>query len=149
MQLRNKAELLRRQLLRYSRIGLAFSGGADSSLLLKVAADTLGVKNVRVLHARSCLQTRAEQERAAAWPQRHGCLIKIVDIDPLAWTDFIVNPPNRCYLCKRHIYSRFIALLQEEGIDLLLDGTNVDDLQQGEEGRPGLRAIAELGVQTP
>uniref|UniRef100_UPI0040568EEB ATP-dependent sacrificial sulfur transferase LarE n=1 Tax=Candidatus Electronema sp. TaxID=2698783 RepID=UPI0040568EEB len=151
MQLDGKAELLRRRLQGYGRVGVAFSGGADSSLLLRAAVDALGAENVLALHARSCLQKKEEQERAMSWPQRHGCpaQLRILDFAPLTWPDFTANPPQRCCLCKRRIYSRFLELLADEGVDALLDGTNWDDLQQGEAARPGLRAVAELSVQTP
>lgn len=136
----------------FGRVGIAFSGGADSSFLLRSAIDALGAENVLALHARSCLQKKEEQERAAAWPERHGFpefLLRLIDLEPLQWLEFVRNPPDRCYVCKRLIYQHFQAVLAEEGIDVLLDGSNADDLQQGRAGRPGLRAIAELGVRSP
>ncbi len=152
MRLHGKAELLRRRLRACGpKVGVAFSGGADSSLLLRAAAAALGAENVLALHARSCLQKQEEQEWAASWPQRHGCPVRlrIVEFFPLAWPEFAVNPSNRCYCCKRRIYRRFLEMLAAEGIAVLLDGTNADDRQQGEAKRPGLRALTELAVQTP
>jgi uncharacterized protein len=139
----SKAERLRRLLRGFGRVGIAFSGGVDSSFLLRSAIDALGEENVLALHARSCLQTHEEQ--AALWPER----LRIIDIEPLNWPEFVSNPPNRCYFCKRRICQLFHDELAKEGTSFLLDGTNADDLQQGEAGRPGLRAIAELAVQTP
>jgi uncharacterized protein len=133
---------------------VAFSGGADSSFLLRSALDVLGPENVVSLHARSCLQKTTEQELADSWAERHGydpvdMQQRIVDFQPLDWKEFVANPENRCYLCKKHVYKLFLKELAHEGITVLLDGTNSDDLRQGEKGRPGLRAVAELGVRTP
>ncbi|MCW5199503.1 ATP-dependent sacrificial sulfur transferase LarE [Desulfobulbus sp. F1] len=142
-ELRAKAERLKNCLRKFGQVGIAFSGGVDSSFLLRSAIDALGAENVLALHAHSCLQKQEEQERAASW------LVRFVDIEPLTWPEFIRNPPDRCYLCKLRIYRMFQNILAREGFAVLFDGTNCDDLQQGENGRPGLRAIAELGVQTP
>ncbi len=132
------------------RVGIAFSGGVDSSFLLKAALDVLGAGNVCLLHGYSCLQKEEEQARARSWLDRHGCSSEIeqlfIDLQPLAWKEFVKNPRERCYLCKRRMYSRFLELLDQRGIPFLLDGTNIDDLK---DRRPGLRAIHELGVQTP
>jgi uncharacterized protein len=153
--LAEKAACLHRVLGEYGRVGIAFSGGVDSSFLLKTALDVLGRDNVVILHSRSCLQTKEEQEQADSWLQRHGYggkeaagIQKNITLHPLQWSAFTANPENRCYLCKQRLYSCFLEELKGRGIALLLDGTNLDDLEQGE-GRPGLRAIAELGVQTP
>lgn len=149
---REKRACLRRLLRDFGRVGIAFSGGADSSFLLRAAIDALGAENVLALHARSCLQTKEEQERAATWPDRHGfpaSLLRLVEVELLQQAKFVRNPPERCYLCKHRMYQLFQAVLAEEGIAVLLDGSNADDLEQGEAGRPGLRAIAELGVRSP
>ncbi|MCI5217858.1 MAG: ATP-dependent sacrificial sulfur transferase LarE [Candidatus Electrothrix sp. LOE2] len=158
--LHNKVEQLRHLLSGFDRVGIAFSGGVDSSFLLRMALDVLGPSKVLVLHARSCLQKKPEQDRVDTWAERHGypaAVIqqRIIKINPLARYNFVANPKNRCYLCKKHLYSLFLAHLDhlhQEGIPsitTLLDGTNADDLRQGEVGRPGLRALAELGICTP
>lgn len=133
---------------------MAFSGGADSSFLLRAALDVLGPKNVMSLHARSCLQKTTEQELADSWAERHGydpvdMQQRIVDFQPLDWKEFVANPENRCYLCKKCVYKLFLKELAQDGIAVLLDGTNSDDLRQGERGRPGLRAVSELDIRTP
>ena len=150
-----KADCLYRKLAAYGRVAIAFSGGVDSSFLLKAALDVLGTEQVVILHSRSCLQTKAAQERVDTWLQRHGYtekkpagMIKSIAFDPLQWQEFTANPADRCYLCKQRLYSSFLEELKGQGTTLLLDGTNLDDLEAGE-GRPGLRAITELGVQTP
>ena len=150
----NKAEQLRHLLSGFDRVGIAFSGGVDSSFLLRCALNVLGPSRVLVLHARSCLQKKQEQEEVITWGERHGYPAaaiqqRIIKIEPLHWDDFIANPENRCYLCKKHLYTLFLETLQQEGINVLLDGTNKDDLRQGEAGRPGLRALAELDICTP
>ncbi len=134
----------------YGRVGIAFSGGADSSFLLKSALDVLGAGNVCILHAKSCLLTHQENDQAASWLLRHGysadIVIHEIALDPLSWQEFVLNPKDRCYRCKRRMYSLFLEFLECRGITYLLDGTNIDDLK---DRRPGLRAIHELDVQTP
>ncbi|MCI5145606.1 MAG: hypothetical protein D3923_08750, partial [Candidatus Electrothrix sp. AR3] len=134
--------------------GVAFSGGVDSSFLLRTALDVLGPDKVLLLHARSCLQKKRDQERADSWLERHGYAAaqvqqRIIALQPLDWQEFVANPNNRCYLCKKKLYQLFQKILHTEGISVLLDGTNSDDLRQGEQGRPGLQALAELGIYTP
>ncbi len=149
---REKQARLCRLLRDFGRVGIAFSGGVDSSFLLRSAIDALGAENVLAFHARSCLQKKEEQERVATWPERHGfpaSLLCLVELEPLQQPEFIRNPPDRCYVCKRRMSQLFQAVLAEEGIAVLLDGSNADDFAQGETGRPGLRAIAELGVRSP
>ncbi len=150
MQSRDKVEEFHRILSDYGRVGVAFSGGVDSSFLLKSALDILGAGNVVILHARSCLVKETEQKRAATWLSRHGYSSEIdarfIDLQPLGWKEFVNNPGDRCYLCKLRMYKRFLEEIESLDIHVLLDGTNTDDLK---DRRPGLRAIHELGVQTP
>jgi uncharacterized protein len=150
LQLRDKVEKLHETLSAFGRVGVAFSGGVDSSFLLKSALDILGAGNVVILHARSCLQKEAEQKRAKTWLSRHGYSSDIgqlfLDLQPLGWKEFAGNPEDRCYRCKFRMYKLFLDELENWDIHVLLDGTNIDDLK---DRRPGLRAIHELGVQTP
>ncbi|MCI5120620.1 MAG: ATP-dependent sacrificial sulfur transferase LarE, partial [Candidatus Electrothrix sp. AUS4] len=141
-------------LSRFDRVGVAFSGGVDSSFLLRMVLDALGPHRVLPLYACSCLQTKQEQENVLSWAEHQkypaaAMQVRIMEINPLHWKEFTANPENRCYLCKRKIYTTFLETLREDGMTALLDGTNADDLRQGENGRPGLRALKELGIHTP
>ena len=149
MPLRDKEQALRRSLAQYGRVAIAFSGGADSSLLLRLALDTLGAAQVLALTASSCLLPARELERAATWPARHG--LKglrhlVVEIDPLAWPEFTSNPADRCYRCKSRVYRVLREQARGQEIETLLDGTNADDLHSE---RPGLRASRELDIGAP
>lgn len=124
---------------------MAFSGGVDSTLVLYAARQALG-DGALAFHAASPLHIVEEQERAERLAALVGCRLVRFALNPLAWPQFVANPPDRCYLCKKHIYSQFSAALAQFGCNALLDGTNIDDL--GDQ-RPGLAAVRELGVATP
>ena len=126
------------------KIAVAYSGGVDSTLLLKAAVDSLGSDNVIAVFARSVLQKPETVDGALSRVQEFGCTVKVVDISPLSWRDFTANSPRRCYWCKREIYKVFAEVVPR-GYQLI-DGTNIDDLGQG---RPGLQALQELRIRTP
>lgn len=134
----------------HGQVAVAFSGGADSSLLLKVAVDTLGPDRVLALFAQSELLKAREVERVHFWAERNGygssLQLEVVTIEPLRWALFAENSTQRCYLCKRAIYEQFLERAASRGMTILADGTNHDDLHAD---RPGRRAIVELGVCTP
>ncbi|RUM35335.1 MAG: TIGR00268 family protein [Desulfobulbus sp.] len=150
MTLTEQEKKLHHFLSGYGQVGIAFSGGVDSSFLLKSALDVLGGENVVVLFARSCLQTKEEQHRALTWLARHGfsrtVRLLTFNLKPLSWPEMATNPEDRCYQCKRRLYALFFQELARMNIPFLLDGTNADDVHQH---RPGLLAIRELGVRTP
>ena len=129
---------------------IAFSGGVDSTLLLRVACDTLGPENVMALHAVSCLIPEHDlnkAERLVSGPDGIGCSYRAVKVQPLRWREFVANTEQRCYFCKKRIYSALQTEMRQGGHPApLLDGTNTDDLL---EHRPGLLAIQELSVRTP
>jgi TIGR00268 family protein len=150
MQLEAKYEKLKIILLGYGRVAVAFSGGTDSSLLLKCALDTLGTDNVLMVFTQSELLTPAEIDHVMQWPQANGYArtIKLenIGLQPLEWEEFVNNGKDRCYFCKRTMYAAFRERMEQRNFTWLIDGTNADDLK---EHRAGLRAIRELGVATP
>ncbi len=149
---RAKLDKLKSQLAAYGRVAVAFSGGVDSSFLLWNALEVLGRDRVVAFFADSCLVSNRDRELALGWPLRHregDFTIVPVSMYPLEWSGFSDNLANRCYICKCNIYSCFMGIMVADNYDLLLDGTNLDDLELGESGRPGLKAIRELGVLTP
>ena len=126
-------------------VAVAFSGGVDSSFLLKTSVDVLGPK-VLALHASSILQHDEEKIDAHSFIQEMGSDSQIYKLDPLSWPEFSANPQDRCYHCKKKIYTIFLHDVRSQGIKYLFDGTNVDDLQKD---RPGLQAIEQLDVRMP
>lgn len=126
-------------------VGVAFSGGTDSSFLLKAANTALG-RPVSAFFAESTLLAADEKKNAREIAKIIGGKLHIQEADPLFWPEFVANPPDRCYYCKKKIYSLFHARMKSLSIHSLLDGTNTDDLM---EDRPGILAARELGVRSP
>lgn len=124
---------------------VAFSGGVDSSLLLCLAREWLE-DDVVAVTARSGVMPRRDLEEAARLAARLSVHHWILDSGEMSLEDFVKNDPDRCYICKRTRYSAILDGLERRGIRHLLDGSNVDD---GDDYRPGSRAIRELGIRTP
>lgn len=129
----------------YDSVLVAFSGGVDSSLLLKVAVDTLGERAVAFTEA-SPLHQSWELADARELAQQLGVHHIVIEADELANPEFAANPVNRCYLCKQEIYSGAIRLAAELGLAVIADGSNLDDLQ---DYRPGRKALEELNIKSP
>jgi uncharacterized protein len=131
------------RLRRFESVGVGFSGGADSSLLLAAAKEALGDR-VLALTAVTPYMVRQEIADALALAAEFGVRHQLVELPmPDGMGD---NPPDRCYLCKHALYTRLIAVAEEHGFTTMLDGSNLDDLR---DYRPGLRALGELGVISP
>ncbi len=125
---------------------VAYSGGVDSSLLLKAASVAHGDKALGLI-ASTPMHPSSETARALENASEIGVRVEKIDIDPLADDQIRANPRDRCYFCKKRIYTTFLARLVSLGREAkLLDGTNLDDLN---DHRPGRRALEELGVKTP
>ena len=128
----------------HPRTALAFSGGVDSTYLLWAARDA-GAQ-VRAYFVQSPFQPRFEREDARRLAKELGAELCVLDLDVLADPEIAANPPDRCYFCKRRIFSVIQAAARADGFPLVIDGTNASD-DAGD--RPGMRALAELGVRSP
>lgn len=129
-----------------ARSAVACSGGVDSTLLLKVTHDVLGHENTIAVFADTPLLPPGESAAAREVVDLIGSRLLIVSFDPLSWPEFTANPLERCYLCKKKIYQTFLDKLAELNFNVLMDGTNLDDLG---DFRPGLKALDELKIKKP
>lgn len=144
-----KIRHLRAILGRYQRVAVAFSGGVDSTVLLDNCCRVFRPENVIALHARSCLQSARMLRNARQVQTEHfagSCSYLAIDCQPLDWPEFVTNAADRCYFCKKRTYGLLINEASRQGCDVLLDGTNTDDLS---EHRPGLRALREYRMMSP
>jgi pyridinium-3,5-biscarboxylic acid mononucleotide sulfurtransferase len=124
---------------------LAFSGGVDSSFLLRVARDVLGDR-LTALTSVSPTNPEADTTEAIALGRTLGVDHVVVTSNELTIPGYAANPTNRCYLCKDRLYDICAAEAQRRGIAVIIDGVNLDDLG---DYRPGLRAASERGVRHP
>lgn len=126
------------------KAAIAFSGGVDSSYLLYTAVRA-GAK-VTAYYADSAFQPTFEREDALRLAKDVGAELKILPLSVLEVPKVAENPANRCYYCKRAIFSALIAAAAADGYDLILDGTNASDPISD---RPGMEALRELSVRSP
>jgi uncharacterized protein len=128
------------------RVLVAFSGGVDSTLLLKVAKDTLGEKNVIAVTALSPLYPERESKEAEKLAQVNKVEHLLIESNELAIQGFSENPPDRCYYCKRELFEKLLTLSKAYKIRFIIEGSTLDD---DKDHRPGRRAIQELGIRSP
>lgn len=125
---------------------LAFSGGVDSGLLLKLLADAGGAKNVYPVMMHTSLQPQRDEPEARRLAAECGLELTVLPVDLNSCRELWQNPPDRCYLCKKTMFAGLQQWAAERGISCLVEGTNADDRKVY---RPGLQALAELGIQSP
>ena len=124
---------------------VAFSGGVDSTLLLTVAHEIMGKKCLAVI-ATSSTYPKREYDEALKWVQDQDIPHTVIVSEELDIQGFSDNPPQRCYYCKKELFSKIIDEAKRFGVSVVADGTNSDDTG---DFRPGMKAVQELGVQSP
>ncbi len=135
---------LRDFFIRNPKVAVAFSGGVDSAFLLYAAKQYAG--EVRAYYVRSNFQPRFEYDDAVRFAEEIDVPLSVIDLDVLGDSEICANPPERCYFCKKLIFSSIIKRVSEDGFSVLLDGTNASD---DSSDRPGMRALKELNVLSP
>ena len=145
MDIEDKLRRLQDHLKKMESAVVAFSGGVDSTFLLKIAHDLLGDRVVAIT-ARSASFPERELKEAGAFAEQIGVKHVFIDSEELDIEGFADNPVNRCYLCKRELFSKMVDYARRNKIRYVLDGSNVDDT---DDYRPGMQATMELGVVSP
>jgi uncharacterized protein len=135
-----------RALLQETKLAvLAYSGGVDSSLLLRAAAEVMG-SSVIAVTAASETYPSGELEAAKEFARSLGVTHRILRTHELASEEFVRNSPERCYFCKKEFFGKLRQIAENEGISSIFDGSNTDDLR---DHRPGRKAAEEFSIRSP
>lgn len=140
-----KYEDLKNLLKDYGSLAVSFSSGVDSTFLLYAAKEALGDKAIAITAKLGSFPER-ELKEAKEFCEEYKIRQFIIEINELDIEGFSENPKNRCYICKHTIFENIIKIASGEGIDIVAEGSNLDD---NGDYRPGLQAIAELGIKSP
>lgn len=145
MELREKKKTLITYFKSLGSVAVAFSGGVDSTFLIKTAQEALGEKALAVT-IRSSFVPEREIREAKNFCEKEGIRQIVVEFDETQVKEFGENPPDRCYFCKKKIFRNIIDTAAKEGIHIIAEGSNLDD--EGDY-RPGMRAVEEMKIKSP
>jgi len=141
----NKYESLKEYIAGFGSVAVAFSSGVDSTFLLFAAKEALDDKIIAVT-ASSCSFPERELNEAKAYCEKMNIRHFVITSEELQIEGFSHNPKNRCYLCKKELFNKIRLVADEQKIAEILEGSNLDD---NGDYRPGLQAVAELGIKSP
>lgn len=145
MDCNEKLKLLQENIRSMGSLAVAFSGGVDSTFLLKVARDVLGDQAVAIT-ATSCTYPERELKEATEFAKSIDAKHIVISSEELEIAGFSENPKDRCYFCKKELFSKIVQIAKEQGVGYVADGSNADDAS---DYRPGMQAMRELGAVSP
>jgi uncharacterized protein len=146
MNLKEKYTSLQEVLRKLDKVIVAYSGGVDSTFLLKVAVDTLGAENVLACISAGVVAPSNQLDRAQKLTKQIGVRLQVLDTDELSDPNFTANKADRCFHCKSHLCRILPDIAKEYGFKHVVFGTNYDDL---DDFRPGNRAMKIFGIRSP
>ena len=146
MTLQDKYNLLQQILKKLHKVVVAYSGGVDSTFLLKAAVDTLGPENVLACIGISSSLAKSQYNRAIECAEIIGARVEEVEVQEVFDTKYSANNPDRCFHCKSHLYTVLQNIAKEKDFDNVVCGCNFDDM---DDFRPGNKAAKIYGVQSP